>query len=200
MDNFNLRKYLAEGKLYEDEGIKSIFDEYSDRFSDGVHHDNPSDDFTYEKDEHLDPEMYDQEDVDKFQAMISHLQSQPDQSVSYSDHHSDRTFTLTGNGDIHFTISWKGEGYEEESLAEGKLLNENIEQYITHEDDISAIRGRESYKTIAINFNRRMNGGQRKEAVEAYVYDKYGNDVELDWRDGQEVEIHINRPKDEWGR
>ena len=74
-------------------------------------------------------------------------------------------------------------------LAEGKLhLNENIEQYIDSEDDISDIRGG---KTMAINFNRRMNGGQRKEAVEAYVYDKYGNDVELDWRDGQEVEIHI---------
>ena len=74
-------------------------------------------------------------------------------------------------------------------LKEGKLhLNENIEQYIDSEDDISDIRGG---KTMAINFNRRMNGGQRKEAVEAYVYDKYGNDVELDWRDGQEVEIHI---------
>ena len=104
----SIRKYQ---RLNENLDIKAIFDEYSDRFSDGVHHDNPSDDFTYEKDEHLDPEMYDQEDVDKFQAMISHLQSQPDQSVSYSDHHSDRTFTLTGNGDIHFTISWKGEGY-----------------------------------------------------------------------------------------
>jgi hypothetical protein len=78
---------------------------------------------------------------------------------------------------------------DDEDLLEGKLhLNENIEQYIDSEDDISDIRGG---KTIAINFSRRMNGGQRKEAVEAYVYNKYGNDVELDWRDGQEVEIHI---------
>ena len=106
--------------LYENLDIKSIFDEYSDRFSDGVHHDNPSDDFTYDKDEHLDPGMYDQKDIDKFQAMLSHLQSQPSRSVSYSARTSrggyyDRTFALTRKGDIHFTIRWKGEGYEEGS-------------------------------------------------------------------------------------
>ena len=70
--------------------------------------------------ENLDPGMYDQKDIDKFQAMLSHLQSQPSRSVSYSARTSrggyyDRTFALTRKGDIHFTISWKGEGYEEGS-------------------------------------------------------------------------------------
>ena len=78
-------------------------------------------------------------------------------------------------------------------------LNENIQQYIDREDDISDIRGKKAgkdYKTIRIDFNKPM-GGSLKSAVGSYARKKYGDNIELDWRDSQEVEIDINRDLNE---
>ena len=87
-------------------------------------------------------------------------------------------------------------------LYEIEGLNEDIQQYIDGEDDISDIRGRERYKTIRIDFNRKIKGRIKGE-VEEYIYNKYGyvfrlganqpRDIEVDWRDDYEVEIHIKR-------
>lgn len=87
-------------------------------------------------------------------------------------------------------------------LYEIEGLNENIQQYIDGEDDISDIRRGERYKTIRIDFNRKIKG-RIKDEVEEYIYNKYGHffrlgakhprDIELDWRDDYEVEIHIKR-------
>ena len=81
-------------------------------------------------------------------------------------------------------------------------LNENIQQYIDREDDISDIRGKkagEDYKTIRIDFNKPMFG-DLKNAVGSYARKKYGDNIELDWRDSQEVEIDINRDLNEMAR
>ena len=84
----------------------------------------------------------------------------------------------------------------------GDPLSENIQQYIDREDDISDIRGKkagEDYKTIRIDFNKPMFG-DLKNAVGSYARKKYGDNIELDWRDGQEVEIDINRDLNEMAR
>ena len=163
MDNFNYKKYLGEGRIHLKEGkfgnvIQSLTQDISKAQDEGD------------------------------SKMVSILKSYlPKLKTSEGDAEIESTLNAL---DTELAREF-GESFDivGSYLAEGKLhLNENIEQYIDSEDDISDIRGG---KTIAINFNRRMNGGQRKEAVEAYVYNKYGNDVELDWRDGQEVEIHI---------
>ena len=81
-------------------------------------------------------------------------------------------------------------------------LNENIQQYIDREDDISDIRGKKAgkdYKTIRIDFNKPMFG-DLKNAVGSYARKKYGDNIELDWRDSQEVEIDINRDLNEMAR
>jgi hypothetical protein len=81
-------------------------------------------------------------------------------------------------------------------------LNENIQQYIDREDDISDIRGKKAgkdYKTIRIDFNKPM-GGSLKNAVSSYARKKYGDNIDLDWRDSQEVEIDINRDLNEMAR
>jgi len=86
--------------------------------------------------------------------------------------------------------------------ADSLPLNENIQQYIDKEDDISDIRGKKAgkdYKTIRIDFNKPM-GGSLKGAVGSYARKKYGDNIELDWRDSQEVEIDINRDLNEMAR
>jgi len=86
--------------------------------------------------------------------------------------------------------------------ADSLPLNENIQQYIDREDDISDIRGKKAgkdYKTIRIDFNKPMSGGL-KGAVGSYARKKYGDNIELDWRDSQEVEIDINRDLNEMAR
>ena len=79
---------------------------------------------------------------------------------------------------------------------------EDIQQYIDSEDDISDIRGKKAgkdYKTIRIDFNKPM-GGSLKNAVSSYARKKYGDNIDLDWRDSQEVEIDINRDLNEMAR
>jgi len=86
--------------------------------------------------------------------------------------------------------------------ADSLPLNENIQQYIDREDDISDIRGKKAgkdYKTIRIDFNKPMFG-DLKNAVGSYARKKYGDNIELDWRDSQEVEIDINRDLNEMAR
>jgi len=86
--------------------------------------------------------------------------------------------------------------------ADSLPLNENIQQYIDREDDISDIRGKKAgkdYKTIRIDFNKPMFG-DLKNAVGSYARKKYGDNIDLDWRDSQEVEIDINRNLDEMAR
>jgi len=86
--------------------------------------------------------------------------------------------------------------------ADSLPLNENIQQYIDREDDISDIRGKKAgkdYKTIRIDFNKPMFG-DLKNAVGSYARKKYGDNIDLDWRDSQEVEIDINRDLNEMAR
>ena len=164
MDNFNYKKYLGEGRIHLKEGkfgnvIQSLTQDISKAQDEGD------------------------------SKMVSILKSYlPKLKTSEGDAEIESTLNAL---DTELAREF-GESFDivGSYLAEGKLhLNENIEQYIDSEDDISDIRGG---KTIAINFNRRMYRIEPFEsAVINYAYDKYGDNIELDWRDGQEVEIHI---------
>ena len=172
MDNFDLKKYLAEGRIHLSGDVYYFVD---------VNTEEDEVEVTYNGESYKSALGDELLFIHYFGDGEYHSENDAPEIFKY----------LKGKGgelevdDEEATLTIKMSNLED---GEVNTIKENIEQYIDSEDDISDIRGG---KTIAINFSRRMNGGQRKEAVEAYVYNKYGNDVELDWRDGQEVEIHI---------
>jgi hypothetical protein len=90
-------------------------------------------------------------------------------------------------------------------LAEGKLLKEeetqldsnNIEDFIESEEEIGDIRG--DRRVVRINFTKDIydNTGEDEEmekledAAADYIYSKYPDATELDWRDSSEVEVNF---------
>ena len=90
-------------------------------------------------------------------------------------------------------------------LAEGKLLKEeetqlglnNIEDFIESEEEIGDIRG--DGRVVRINFTKDIydNTGEDEEmekledAARDYIYSKYPDATELDWRDSSEVEVNF---------
>ena len=90
-------------------------------------------------------------------------------------------------------------------LAEGKLLKEeetqlglnNIEDFIESEEEIGDIRG--DRRVVRINFTKDIydNTGEDEEmemledAARDYIYSKYPDATELDWRDSSEVEVNF---------
>ena len=91
-------------------------------------------------------------------------------------------------------------------LAEGKLLNEievrrpgsiNIEDFIESEEEIEDIRG--GGRVVRINFTKDIYDGEGEDeemekledAARDYIYSKYPDATELDWRDSSEVEVNF---------
>jgi hypothetical protein len=90
-------------------------------------------------------------------------------------------------------------------LSEGILLKEeetqlgsnNIEDFIESEEEIGDIRG--DRRVVRINFTKDIydNEGEDEEmekledAAADYIYSKYPDATELDWRDSSEVEVNF---------
>ena len=187
MDNFDLRKYLAEGRLLKEEINSELEDYIVDLFDQSVEEEEGQQEGIWEKEEYASD---DYEDAEVFLKLVDYLKS------------TGSKYTLEGNPDINLELLSNGDiKWSANVVFESLKENNNKGLYVTYDEDITDIRWENPErlyskypdgKTRRIGFSSPVNLENRATLTTIYNYisNIYGPG-EMDWRDDQEVEYII---------
>jgi hypothetical protein len=177
MDNFDLRKYLAEGRLLKEEINSELEDYIVGLFDQSVEEEEGLQDGVWEKEEYASD---DYEDAEVFLELIDYLKS------------TGGKYTLEGDPDINLELLPNGDIKWSANVVFESLKENNSGLYITYDEDITDIRGSKG-ETRRIGFSKPVNfeNSAMNDAIYKHISNIYGPG-EMDWRDDQELEYTIS--------
>tara|TARA_B110000977_G_scaffold138570_1_gene175959 strand:- start:505 stop:1065 length:561 start_codon:yes stop_codon:yes gene_type:complete len=184
MDNFNLRKYLAEGKLLKEYDV-DYFEVYNDgenvdikfdsrgkaqRFIDGMM-DN------YKKEEEERYEKYAEMFKDNPEDMLYDPNPVPKYTIGYDS----ESYSMEEGESME--EAWSNDEYKEDYFV-GDSRHTDIRKDIDREDEIDG-GVRLIFKTPSAT--------SKKDEIKKYIEAKYGYDtIEMNYINSREIEIYIN--------
>ncbi len=161
MDNFNLKKYLAEGKLLKEEMNVELQDYVSDMYNSDVEEKEGFQSDVWSKAEYA-SNAYTEESVKLFLKLINHLKSVGGKDVVEGN--PDIKLELLPNEDIKWSanVTFMENFKLKKYLAEGKLLKENFKNVVGDIENLSE----DSIKTKTSEFiEDNFNPGEEEDNI-----------------------------------